>query len=95
MDNRTIRAAVIAALNTVQTSSGKPLPKVKDDTTPIGEVEAFDSLSGVEATILIEQQLGCTLAAGSAFVSPDGKKALTISGIVERVGKMIVHKGAA
>ena len=95
MDNVEIRAAVIAALSTVQTSGGRPPPSMKDDTKPIGDIDAFDSLSGVEATILIEQRLGCTLSQGSAFVSADGKKALTISGIVERVGQMIVQKGAA
>jgi acyl carrier protein len=95
MDKATIRAAVVAAITKVQDASGRPPPDMSGNVVPIGDLDAFDSLSGVEATVLIEKELGCELSQGSAFVTPDGRKALTISGVVDRVEAMIVQKGAA
>lgn len=78
--------------------SGRECPPITDATKAIGDLDGFDSLSGVEATSLLEQELNCTLGDGSAFVheSPSGKKrALTVAQAVERVAQMLVSTRAA
>jgi len=78
--------------------SGRQCPPITDATKPIGDLEGFDSLSGVEATSLMERELNCTLADGSAFVheSPSGKRrALTVGQAVERVTQMLAPTRAA
>ena len=93
-----IRAAVEKVLKAVQQMSGRQCPPITDATKPIGDLEGFDSLSGVEATSLMERELNCTLADGSAFVheSPSGKRrALTVAQAVERITQMLAPTRAA
>ena len=95
----TIRAAIEKVLRQVQTASGRGCPDtIGDDLKPVGDLEAFDSLLAVEATVLLEAELDVTLAEGTPFiaVSASGKKrALTMTQIVERLAEMIVPTRAA
>jgi len=93
-----IRRAVEKVLNAAQQMSGRQCPSIADDTKPIGDLDGFDSLSGIEATCMLEVELKCTLGDGSAFVheSPTGtRRALTVVQAVERVVEMLAPTRAA
>lgn len=93
-----IRAAVEKVLKAIQQMSGRQCLPIADDTKPIGDLDGFDSLCGIEATSMLENELKCTLGDGSAFVneSPSGKRrALTVAQSVERVAQMLAPTGAA
>jgi len=85
---------VLNALKECQHLSGREWSDLGMDAKPIGVLDGFDSLSGVEATVMIEQRLGCTFDVESLFVSEDGKRALTLREISERLRKLIASKGA-
>jgi hypothetical protein len=93
-----IRGAVESVLKLVMKTSGRHCPPLTDTTKPVGDLEEFDSLLGLEATVALEQVLDCKLADGSAFVveAASGKKvALSIAQAVDRVAVMIVESRAA
>jgi acyl carrier protein len=93
-----IRAAIERVLKVSLEMSGHQCPPITDTTKAVGELEGFDSLSGVEATSLLEKELNCTLSEGSAFVyesSGGTKRALTVAQAVERVAEMMTATRAA
>lgn len=91
-----IRAAIEKVLQQVQTASGRTCPKITDSTKPIGDLDGFDSLMAVEATILVEQELGVTLENNTTpFTSGGSKRALTVAKIVDRIAAMIASPRAA
>jgi acyl carrier protein len=79
---------ILQVLQEVQEMSGRPRHPLTVDMKPIGTLDGFDSLAGVEATVMIEEKLGCTLNVDSVFVSEDGKKALTLKDVCERVATL-------
>ena len=97
MPNKTnIRDALVNVLRQVQAASGRACPDVTDEMRPIGDLDSFDSLLAVEATVLLEEALECTLDDGTPFISATGRKrALTISEVVDRVAEMVVPMRAA
>lgn len=96
MRTQQIRAALEKVLRDVQLASGRPCPDLTDDLKPVGDLEDFDSLLAVEATVLLEQALDCKLAEGTPFISETGRKrALTVLQIVDRIEAMVVPTRAA
>lgn len=90
-----IRAAVIKVLRDVQSLSGRPWVELDAGDEPIGDLDGFDSLSGVEATVLVEKELGQgELGTDSLFVSEDGKRALSLGEIVLRIDSHLRSSGA-
>jgi acyl carrier protein len=90
------RAAIEKVLRQVQAVSGRDCPDITDATKPIGDLDAFDSLMAVEATVLLEQELNVTLAEGTPFISTTGRKrALTVAEVVDCVVRMILPTRAA
>jgi len=87
-------AVVLDVLKEAQDLSGHTWTDIGVDAKPIGALEDFDSLNGVEATVMIEQRLGCTLDVESVFISEDGKKALTVREITERLRKLMASREA-
>jgi acyl carrier protein len=91
-----VQAAVEKVLHDVQAKSGRPCPKITSATKPIGDLEDFDSLMAVEATVLLEKELNSTLDSGTPFVSTAGRKrALSVAEVVDRIVEMIVPTRAA
>ena len=86
-------AVVLDVLKEVQRLSGRDWTDLGVDAKPIGALDGFDSLSGVEATVMFEQRLGCTLDVDSVFVSEDGKRALKVREVSERLRKLLASKG--
>jgi hypothetical protein len=95
LEKSAVKAAVVAVLNQVQATCGRECPHITGRTKPIGDIEGFDSLLAVEATVILEQALGCPLADGTPFLSADGTKALRVDEIVDRVIEMALPGKAA
>jgi hypothetical protein len=92
MSKEQIRAALVAVLKQVQELSGRTWSILKPTDKPIGSLDGFDSLCSIEATVMVEQKLGVALGTNSVFVSDDGKQALSIEEITQRVHGLMPQK---
>ena len=88
MDRDKIESEVVAVLQAVQKSSGETYVNLGADDKPIGKLGGFDSLTGIEATIMIEERIGCDIDRNSAFVTEDGRRASTLAEICEYLGEL-------
>ena len=68
----------------VQQASGRSIEGIGPDTHPFKDVEGFDSLSGVEATVLLSDSVGWDLP-DSVFVPEQGSRALSVNEVADRV----------
>jgi acyl carrier protein len=93
MTEEEVRAVVLDVLQEVQNVSGREWNGLGLEAKPIGSLDGFDSLSAVEATVMMEEKLGCKLEIQSVFVSEDGKRALTLKEISARVSKILAGSG--
>lgn len=93
MSNQEIETVIVQVLEDVQKTSGRKWNGLNADQKPIGDLDGFDSLSGIETTVMIEERFECNLGAESVFVSESGKRALMVGQIVERVAKILASKG--
>lgn len=85
-----IQSVVLEVLREVQTLSGRSWTGLEPTAKPIGAVDSFDSLTAVEATVMVEEKLGCSdLGVDSIFVSEDGTRALTIEEVVQRLSMLL------
>jgi hypothetical protein len=76
------------------TLRGRNWKELKPTDKPIGSLDDFDSLVGVETTVMVEEKLACgDLQIESLFVSEDGKRALTVREIAQRIGELLVAVG--
>ena len=83
MNRQEAIAVVLGVLQEVQALSGRAWEGVGPGAKPIGALDGFDSLCGVEATLILEERLNCSFGGASAFVSPDGKRALSVREIAD------------
>jgi acyl carrier protein len=85
---------VLEILREVQELSGRPWETLPPDGKPIGALDGFDSLTAIEATVMIEEKLGCKIPVDTVFVSDDGRRALSLNEVCERVRKFAAGVGA-
>ena len=83
MDKNDVREKLVQSLRQVQESSGRPVGELDSDTKPIGELEGFDSLSGVETTVHLSELLGHEISNENIFFSEDGSRALSVEQITD------------
>lgn len=84
MDKHEIVSKVVEAITQVQEASGRPSSGIDASMRPIQDVEGFDSLSGVEATVVLSEALGIDLPEEcNPFISRDGKRALSVEEIAD------------
>ena len=84
MNRDEIVQQAIEAVVQVQQASGRSVEGIGPDTRPFKDVEGFDSLSGVEATVLLSETLGQELP-DSVFTPEQGTHVLSINEIAHRV----------
>lgn len=82
-----IKTVLVEVLREVQEISGRACPTLGDTSRPIGDLEGFDSLAGVETTVLLEERLGRDLGVESLFVSATGTRALKLTEIVDVIAE--------
>jgi len=89
MDRNEILQRLIETVVEVQELSGCAPLEINAQTCPIYDLDGFDSLRGVEVTILLAAKLKCQFKAGkgdvNVFVSKDGRGALRIEEAVNRL----------
>ena len=84
MEKQDIVTAVIKTVVQVQELSGRANDRIDALTRPLGDVEGFDSLSSLEATVMLSEYLGVTLPDSyNPFISKDGNKALSVGEIAD------------
>lgn len=88
MDVKVIEAAVVTVLKEVQDISGEDYSDLGSGDKPLGSLEGFDSLRGIETTIMVLERLGCESSRDSLFVSEDGKRATTLGEICAYLGQV-------
>jgi hypothetical protein len=74
---------VIDLLIKIQELSGRNVPKIKRNTIPVGELPGFDSLNGLELVFMLPD--GVDWSGDNLCVSENGKRALNVQEIVERL----------
>jgi acyl carrier protein len=90
MDKSEVMGKVFRAVTQVQEASGRPAGDIGSGTRPIRDVSGFDSLSGVEAMVILSESLGHNLPDDcNPFVSQDGRRALTIGEITGSLCEII------
>ena len=88
MKKTEIKAMVLSVLKEVQQTSGRDWTDLNVDATPIGSLDGFDSLAGMEATALIEEQLrGLTglESLGDESVFAANNQALTLDEVCDKI----------
>ena len=93
MDTETIRKLVIEVLHEVQTESGREWVDLSDRSKPIGLLDGFDSLTGIEATVILEERLRISLGVENIFVSQEGDRALRLGEIVTSIAAVVARRG--
>ena len=84
MNQSNILDQVIEVVRQVQEASGRAVGDIRPDTRPVGDIDGFDSLSGVEASALLSEALGFEVS-DNAFVSEHGRGALSVNEIAGNV----------
>jgi len=81
---------ITRVLEDLQRNSGRPCGKLTAATTPIGDLAGFDSLSGIEATVMIEATLGCTFKTDNILAqdTAEGRRALTVGEAARQIVKL-------
>ena len=85
MDKNTVTKSVIDVLKKIQIISGRGEAPITEDTCPIGGLENFDSLNGVEATIELSDEFDVDLSVINGFVDAKSSKPLTVSEVAEHI----------
>lgn len=75
---------VIKKLTEIQEISDREKVPISDKTIPIGELPEFDSMNSVEFAFMIDEVLSIG-DVGNLCASKDGKKALTVGEIADRI----------
>ena len=74
---------VIRLLVKIQKISGRKVLKIDEEMVPIGGLPGFDSLNGLELTLMLPDKVAWS--GKSLCVSDDGKRALSVKEMVERL----------
>ena len=84
MKRKELLKLIIEKLVTIQEISGREVPPDMDSgTRPIGGLKGFDSLNGLELTMMLPDEI--EWEGRNLCVSDDGKRALNIGEIVDRL----------
>ena len=96
MDKQEIVTKVVQTVAHVQEVSGRSSAGIGPSTRPVGGVDGFDSLSGVEATVMLSESLGVDLPDNyNPFISSDGSRALSVGEIADNLSAYIGEKAIA
>jgi len=92
MDKSKTIEVITQVLQGLQSTSGRGGQQISQETCPIGDLDQFDSLNGVEATVELSDQIGFDLPDVNIFVNEDGTKARTVAEIADCICKIAASK---
>jgi acyl carrier protein len=79
------RDRIVKAIVQIQENSGREIPKnISGRFKPIGDLEGFDSLNGLELSVMIAAEFDIDTQ-DNLCISEDGRRALTVTEMVARV----------
>ena len=84
MNRNEIVKIVIEKLTEIQEISDREKIPISENTIPIGELAEFDSMNGVEFASMIDEVLSIG-DVGNLCASKDGKQAITVGEIADRI----------
>ncbi len=92
MRREEIEGLVLAVLQDVQETSGKSWMGLSRNATPIGALDGFDSLTALEATVLIEERLKTSAGVQThddecLFI--EGNRALSLKEVCDRIEALL------
>ncbi|HTB76101.1 MAG TPA: hypothetical protein VK762_22785 [Polyangiaceae bacterium] len=89
-----VARVITKVLEDLQRNSGRPCGSLTATTTPIGDLAGFDSLSGIEATVMIETTLGRTFKTDNVLVqdTAEGRRALTVGEAASQIVKLMASQ---
>lgn len=94
MNKSKIIEVITQVLHDLQSASGRGGTQITQGTCPIGDLDQFDSLNGVEATSELSERLGFDLPGVNIFVSDDGTKARTVTETADCICEIAASKGS-
>jgi len=83
MDRKHLFQVITNTLTQIQEMSGREVPGITGRTVPIKDLPGFDSLTGLEFTVMLPSEF--KLKEENLCVSEDGTRALCIDEIVDRI----------
>lgn len=90
MGKQEIVRTVVQTVAQVQEASGRERATIDASTRPLRDVEGFDSLCGLEATVLLSESLGVALPDDyNPFISKDGNRALSVGEIADALSMRV------
>ena len=84
MTRNEVIKVIIEKLTEIQEIGDHEKVPISNKTIPIGELPGFDSMNGVECASMIDEVFGIG-DIGNICASKDGKRALTVSEIADRI----------
>jgi len=91
-----VEKCLLECILEIQRMSGEEEVPIKVDTCPLKDLAGFDSLRGVETTTYLSIKLNVVIASdgqgANLFVSPDGRRALTVREIAQRMVTLIAKR---
>jgi hypothetical protein len=81
-----VQVRLIEVLTAVQSGAGRSTPNISEETVPLDHLEGFDSLSGVEAAVLLSEAIEIEIDR-LPLVAPATGKSLTLKEIVDALIK--------
>jgi hypothetical protein len=87
MNRKQICDLVVETFESIQELSGREKVNINENTVPIGQLPGFDSLNGVEFSTMMSEHIPIEKNV-RLCVSDDGKKALSVRQIVDRLIKL-------
>ena len=94
MNKAKVIEVIANVLTELQSISGRESVPISGTTCPIGDLDGFDSLNGVEATVELSDRLDLDLPGVNGFVNEQGNKALTLSQVADNICKFSADKGS-
>jgi acyl carrier protein len=67
MSELEVQGVIIATLKELQTGLGTATSEITDGTKPLLDLDFFDSLLGIETTLVLEERLGISCNADTIF----------------------------
>ncbi len=84
MTRNEVIKVVIEKIEEIQEIGDREKVPISDNTIPIGDLPEFDSMNGVEFASMIDEGLSIG-DVGNLCASKDGKRALTVGEIADRI----------
>lgn len=89
MERVKVFGRVVEAIRSVQETSGRGLERITPDTDVYAEIDDFDSLNGIEATVILSASFDNIELSYGLFLPEDGQRDVSVGEIVDRICSLV------